>query len=122
MPMTMQVQIRHVDGGDVSLEDCARFSDPMGQAIEASNLLNEAYVLEVSSPGLSETLTSDRDFKTFKGFPIEVIYKTTDDTEHSKTGLLHTKSKDHVQINNKGKMTLIPLADVTLVRLTTPTG
>jgi len=29
-------------------------------------------VLEISSQGVSDELTSERDFKTFKGFPVNV--------------------------------------------------
>ena len=29
-------------------------------------------LLEVSSPGVSDVLTGDRDFAVFKGFPVEV--------------------------------------------------
>ena len=40
--------------------------------IENSNLLNCSYVLEIGSQGVSDELTSERDFKTFKGFPVNV--------------------------------------------------
>ena len=39
----MQVQIRHTGGGDVSLEDCARLTEPMSEALEAAQILNDAY-------------------------------------------------------------------------------
>ncbi len=121
--MTIQVQIRQIGGGDVSLEDCARFSQPMGEAIETAQLLNEAYVLEVSSPGISEELISDRDFQTFKGFPVEVILKkASDDSEFRRTGLLHHRSNDHVQLNIKGRIDHIPRKDVMAVSLITPGG
>ena len=42
------------------------------EEIENSNLLNCSYVLEISSQGVSDELTSERDFKTFKGFPVNV--------------------------------------------------
>ena len=48
-PMTLEVQIRHSSGSDVSLDDCAGFSLVLGDALESSELLKEAYVLEISS-------------------------------------------------------------------------
>ena len=74
-PMTVQVQIRRTDGSDVSLDDCAGFSGPMGEALESQALLTEAYVLEISSPGIGEQLQSDRDFQTFRSYPVEVLYR-----------------------------------------------
>ena len=116
------VQIRHSGGGDVSLEECASFSEPMGQAIETSELINEAYVLEVSSPGINDQLNSDRDFQTFKGFPVEITFQDQKSSPLHRTGLLHERSKDYVHLNIKGRISKIPRNDVIEVRLTSPTG
>ena len=97
--MTMQVQIRRMEGNGVSLDDCARFSGPMGEAIETSELLNEPYVLEISSPGIGEKLSSDRDYKTFRGFPIEVVFRNSKGSETQKSGLLLERSNDFVHLN-----------------------
>ena len=121
-PMTMQVQIRHADGADVSLDECASFSAPMSEAIETSKLTNEAYVLEISSPGINENLLSDRDFLTFRGFPVEVTFLKNRDSKTNQTGLLHERSTDHIHLNIKGKISRIPRKDVIEVRLTTATG
>ena len=116
------MQIRQANKGDVSLDDCARFSEPMSEAIESSQLLTEAYVLEISSPGVSEHLISDRDFQTFRGFPVEVTYLGSNNSEKHQIGLLLQRSADHLQLNIKGKMSRIPRDSVTSVRLTSPTG
>ena len=120
--MTMQVQIRHAGGGDVSLDDCAKFSTPMGEAIEASQILNEKYVLEISSPGINAQLITDRDFQTFKGFPIEVTFRDNKSSELHQAGLLHERSEDHLHLNIKGKISRIPRENVIEVSLTSPTG
>ena len=122
IPMTMQVQIAQQGGGDVSLEDCARFSHPMSEALESSELINEAYVLEISSPGIGEQLLNDRDFKTFRGFPIQIVTRNESQAEISTEGLLLERSNDHVLINIKGRIKEIPRDDVISVRLTSPPG
>ena len=61
--MTVQVQIRRSDGSDVSLDDCAGFSGPMGEALESQSLLTEAYVLEISSPGIGDQLRAIGTFR-----------------------------------------------------------
>ena len=118
IPITMQVQIRHMGGEDVSLEDCSHFSNSMSEALESSHILNENHVLEVSSPGIGDQLINDRDFETFKGFPIKVTFKTQDKNELYRNGLLHKRSVDHVHLNVKGKITTIPRKEVIEVRLT----
>ena len=64
-PTVIQITIRKTNGDDISLDDCSSFNAPASEEIENSNLLNCSYVLEISSQGVSDELTSDRDFKTF---------------------------------------------------------
>ncbi len=120
--MTIQVHIQKQTGEDVSLEDCVQLTEPMNQAIELSKLLENPYMLEISSPGLSDLLETDREFKTFKGFPITVRFKNKENSELSKSGLLHERSKEYLLINIKGRMSKIPREDVITVQLTSTTG
>ncbi len=121
-PMTLQVQIRRGNGEDVSLDDCAGFSAPMGEAIEEAALLTEAYVLEISSPGIGDWLQSDRDFQTFRSFPVDVIHKDDEGREQRLSGTLLERTEDHVQINIRGRVKRIPRNSVISVELTSPTG
>ena len=121
-PMTIQVQICLKGGGDVSLQDCTRLSKPIGEGIEKAKLLDIPYVLEISSPGLNDILKTDKEFETFKGFPIEVSKKDKTDSNVIESGLLHTRSKEHLLINVKGKISKIPRELVMQVRLVSPTS
>ncbi len=119
--MSIQVNIRHSDiSQDISLQDCAELSPLMNQAIEKSNLINQPFFLEISSPGIGEFLTEERDFETFKGFPVEVAYKKDGNNQTLEKGLLQDRSKNEVFINLKGRISRIPRDDVIRVRLTTP--
>ena len=118
----MQVQIRKNQGEDVSIDDCAEFSGLMDKAIEATQLINVPYVLEISSPGIGEKLQSPRDFETFSGFPIEISYLNKEGSKTQLEGLLHEKTEAHVQVNVKGRIKLIPCQSVLGVRLISPTG
>ena len=69
-PIVIEIIIKKNNGEDISLDDCALFNSPASDEIEKSNLFNCSYVLEISSQGVSDELTSDRDFKTFKGFQL----------------------------------------------------
>lgn len=122
IPMTLQVQLRLADGGDVSLDNCASFSHLLDDALEAAALIEEAYVLEISSPGIAETLSDDRDFRSFRGFPVCVRYRDAKTgAEAEREGLLLERTDDSVQINVRGRTVRFPRADVISVRLTTPT-
>ena len=71
-PIIIKIIICKTNNDDITLDDCSRFNNPAFSVIENSNLLNCSYVLEISSQGVSDELTSERDFKTFKGFPVNV--------------------------------------------------
>jgi ribosome maturation factor RimP len=119
IPLTVQVVVERSDGADVSLEACAALSGPLGDALEAAALLESAYVLEVSSPGLGDLLVTDRDFNSFRGFPVEVKLRPEGGGSASRTGLLLGRTDDSVTINVRGRSVRLPRDAVLEVRLST---
>ena len=118
-PILLKITIKKTNGDDISLDDCAVFSTPASDEIEKSNLLNCSYVLEISSQGVSDELTSERDFKTFKGFPVNVELNQKNSKIKNLNGLLYEKSKDYLAINIKGKIKKIPFDEVLKISLCT---
>ena len=118
-PIIIEIIIKKTTGVDISLDDCALFSTPASEKIENSNLLNCSYVLEISSQGVSDELTSERDFKTFKGFPVNVQLNQKNSKIKFLNGLLYEKSKDYLAINIKGKIKKIPFDEVLKISLCT---
>ncbi len=120
IPLTVQVLVQRADGLDVSLDECARFSSPLGEALEASGLLTLSYMLEVSSPGIGEELASDRDFTSFRGFPVEVV-RQAEGGEQLRQGLLLGRDERMLLLNMRGRTVRIPREEVVKVRLICPT-
>ena len=118
-PTVVKIIIEKTNGDDITLEDCALFNAPASEEIENSNLLNCSYVLEISSQGVSDELTSERDFKTFKGFPVNVQLNQKNSKKKFLSGLLYEKSKDYLAINIKGKIKKIPFDEVLKISLCT---
>ena len=118
-PIVVEIIIKKTNGGDISHDDCALFSTPVSEEIENSNLLKCSYVLEISSQGVSDELTSERDFKTFKGFPVNVELNQKNSKIKFLNGLLYEKSKDYLAINIKGKIKKIPFDEVLKISLCT---
>ncbi len=67
-----------------------------------------AYELIISSPGVRDELHSDRDYTTFRGFPVVVL--TTEEFKKKKEllGTLVGRDEDHVRISIKGRVVKIP--------------
>jgi len=120
IPMTVQVLVQCSDGSDVSLDQCAGLSGPLGEALEASELLLQAYVLEISSPGIGEELFSDRDFNSFRGFPVRVQRRRDDGSEQAAEGLLLGRDDTAVLLNVRGRTQRIPRDAVLRVLLVQP--
>ena len=118
-PIVIEIIIRKANGDEISLDDCALFNTPASDEIEKSNLINCSYVLEISSQGVSDELTSERDFKTFKGFPVNVQLNQKNSKKKFLNGLLYEKTKDYLAINIKGKIKKIPFDEVLKISLCT---
>ena len=118
-PIIIKIIIKKTSEEDITLDDCSRFNNPVSSVIENSNLLKCSYVLEISSQGVSDELTSERDFKTFKGFPVNVELNQKNSKIKFLNGLLYEKSKDYLAINIKGKIKKIPFNEVLKVSLCT---
>lgn len=53
--------------GGVTLEDCANVSRQLGQILDVEDVIEQSYVLEVSSPGLDRPLKRVEDYRRFSG-------------------------------------------------------
>lgn len=115
-PPVLRIDIRNIER-DTGLDDCERMSYALEAVLDASDLIPEAYVLEVSSPGISRSLTTDREFISFKGFP--VVVTTTEPVNGQKTwsGQLIRRDDEAVHLSLKGRAIAIPRHQIKLVQL-----
>lgn len=58
--------------GGVTLDDCQRVSEELGDHLDVEDVIDHPYHLEVSSPGLDRPLTRDADFVGFAGRAVRV--------------------------------------------------
>jgi ribosome maturation factor RimP len=115
-PPILRIDIRNQEQ-DTSLNDCERMSRALEAALDASDLNLDAYVLEVSSPGISRSLTTDREFISFKGFPVEVTSIEPVNGTTSWTGQLIRRDDTSVYISQKGRTIAIPRQSIDQVLL-----
>ena len=62
-PPVLRVDVRNLQEEDTGLDDCTNLSKELTEALDESEIIPDAYVLEVSSPGVSDVLTRDRDME-----------------------------------------------------------
>ncbi len=58
--------------GGINLDDCAQASREFSAILDVEDVLDTAYTLEVSSPGIDRPLKKPRDFERFSGQQIKV--------------------------------------------------
>lgn len=88
-----------VDGDEgVTIQDCAGVSRHVGFHLEEENLLDHAYNLEVSSPGVDWPLTSVRQYKKNIGRTIQVKISAEDNKEIQREGTLTDVSETGISL------------------------
>ena len=86
--------------------------------LDKNDFIDEAYILEVSSPGLGRPLKKEKDFKRSLGQEIEVRTYRAIDRQKEFTGILKSYEKDGFTIElENGEEMEFAKSDVALVRL-----
>ncbi|HBE20199.1 MAG TPA: ribosome maturation factor RimP [Cyanobacteria bacterium UBA11149] len=115
-PPVLRVDIRNCQR-DTSLDDCERMSHALEAQLDTVDMIPDSYVLEISSPGISRQLTTDREFISFKGFPIIVQLSEPYQGHQEWRGQLINRDDTAVYLNQKGRAIAIPRHLVIRVRL-----
>lgn len=63
----LRVDIDRPGPRGVDIDDCQRVSVALGDALESGELLDDSYVLEVSSPGLDRPIVTSDDYRRNAG-------------------------------------------------------
>ena len=105
--------------GGVTVEDCALVSREFSDKLDEKDFIDEAYILEVSSPGLGRPFKKDKDFE--RNLNEEVEFKLYRAVEHKKdfVGLLKAYDKDKITIEFEGGSTMdFERANLAIIRQT----
>lgn len=81
--------------GGVTLDDCGELTDKIDSILEMENLMDGAYILEVSSPGINRVLKKPAHFKRFVNERVKVILKIPLEGRGSFTGIIAQAQDDH---------------------------
>ena len=103
--------------GGFKLDDCAYFSDRIGALLDTVDLVNEHYVLEVSSPGVNRILKKERDFLRFAGHRAKVRLKTPENGQRNFRGCLKPMEAGLVVLDSDGSLVRFPLDRIDEARL-----
>lgn len=103
--------------GGVNIQDCENVSRALSDALDVEDFIADAYILEVSSPGLGRTLKKDKHLEKSIGMQVEL--KTYKPIEKCKdfSGVLQSYDADTVTIETETGEQVFDRSDVALIRL-----
>ena len=104
--------------GGITVDDCEVISRALSDLLDEHDFIEEAYILEVSSPGLGRPLKKDKDFERSIGEEVDI--KTFRPINHQKdfTGILKAYDKEKIVIEVENEETMeFSRANIALVRL-----
>lgn len=86
--------------GGISINDCERISRAVEEEVDREDFIPDAYILEVSSPGLTRPLKKERDYQRNLDKPVEVhLYRPIElDREKIKVFIGDLKAYDEESI------------------------
>ena len=104
--------------GGITIDDCEAVSRKLSDLLDEKDFIEEAYILEVSSPGLGRPLKKDKDLERSLGESVEVKLFRALDKQKEFSGILKSWDKDTVTLEFEDKAGLtIERANIALIRL-----
>ena len=102
--------------GGIEIDDCQRISEALEQILDEKDLLKDAYILEVSSPGLDRVLKKARDFEREQGKDVEVTFYAPVDGKKTWVGMLtgYDREKNAIVLDGEKELPLEKTAQVRL--------
>ena len=103
----------------VSVDECEKVSRWLSDALDQEDPLEEAYLLEVSSPGLDRPLIHDRDYTRYAGKLVDVnLYRAIEGKKQITAELLG-RDESSVRVKDEnGSVIEIPSDNISKIRLT----
>jgi ribosome maturation factor RimP len=103
--------------GGITLDDCTGVSHEVGAVLEVKDVIPNAYVLEVSSPGLTRPLKKPEDYNRFRNQLVKIkLFQPLDGRRNFKGTLLGLEGET-VRVEAEGQVFEMPLQSIAKANL-----
>ncbi|MBU5459825.1 ribosome maturation factor RimP [Anaerostipes sp. MSJ-23] len=82
--------------GGIAIDDCVLISRALEEKLDAEDFIKDAYILEVSSPGLGRPLKKEKDYIRSIGKSIDIKLYQARDKQKEFTGILKEYKDGHI--------------------------
>ena len=101
----------------VNIIDCENVSRALSDALDENDFIPDAYILEVSSPGLGRTLKKDKHLEKSIGEEVEIkLFKAVDKCKEF-SGILKAFDAESITIEDGETQISFKRTDIALIRL-----
>lgn len=101
----------------VNIKDCENVSRALSDELDREDFIPDAYILEVSSPGLGRTLKKDKHLKSALGQEVEIkLFKPVEKCKEF-SGVLQSFDAESVTILEEDSPRSFRRAEIALIRL-----
>lgn len=99
----------------VSLDDCSLVNNKISEELDKEDPIEEAYYLEVSSPGIDRAFRNDNDYEKNVGKEVEVKLYSKLDGKKYYLGILAGFDEKTVTLEEGGKKVIIERSNITKI-------
>ena len=104
--------------GGITVDDCADVSREFSDILDEKDYIDDAYIFEVSSPGLGRPLKKEKDFKRSIGEEVEIRTYRPINRQKEFIGILKEYDEKTVTIEYEDEETQVfNRSDIALIRL-----
>jgi len=104
--------------GGITIKDCEKVSRLLSKKLDEQDFIDEAYIMEVSSPGLGRVLKKEKDYIRSMGKELELRTYRAFDKQKEFYGTLAAYDDDSVTIEcEDGENKTFQKSDLALIRL-----
>lgn len=111
----LRIYIDKPDG--ITINDCELVSREMSEILDREDFIEDAYIFEVSSPGLGRTLKKDKHLEKSLGEAVDIKTYKPIDKQKEFAGILTAFDKETITIEIEEQQKVFARTDVALVRL-----
>ena len=104
--------------GGVTIEDCETVTRELNLLLDREDYISEAYILEVSSPGLGRVIRRPRDFEYARGREVELHTYRPVNGKKDFIGILGEKEGKTVILETEEGPLSFDQGDISVIRLT----
>ena len=102
--------------GGITIDDCELVSRALSERLDKEDYISEAYILEVSSPGLLRPIKKEKDYQRNLEKQVEIRTYKMIDKKKEFVGTLTAFDKETVTISEEGQERVFEKADIALIR------